>query len=61
MAASSADGALAFLADVGGRLVGTVEVDAAATQVVELAVPTLADCAIVLLPDVGGGQERWRW
>ncbi|MFL6144899.1 MAG: PP2C family protein-serine/threonine phosphatase [Labedaea sp.] len=61
MAASSADGALAFLADAGGRLVGTVEVDAAATLVVELAVPTLADCAMVLLPDVRGRLDWWRW
>jgi serine phosphatase RsbU (regulator of sigma subunit) len=61
VAATNAEGALAFLADVGGRLVGTVEVDAVATLVVELAVPTLADCAMVLLPDVRGRLDWWRW
>ncbi len=29
--------------------------------VVELAVPTLADCAMLILPDIRGRLEWWRW
>ncbi|HEV8555549.1 MAG TPA: PP2C family protein-serine/threonine phosphatase [Actinophytocola sp.] len=52
---------LAFLADAGGRLVGTSGLDATASLVVELAVPALADCAVLVLPDVRGRLEWWRW
>ncbi|HEU5472432.1 MAG TPA: PP2C family protein-serine/threonine phosphatase [Actinophytocola sp.] len=52
---------LSFLADAGGRLVGTFDLDSAATMVVELAVPTLADCAVLVLPDVRGRLDWWRW
>lgn len=52
---------LAFLNEVGGRLVGAIDLETAASLVVELAVPTLADCAVLVLPDVRGRLEWWRW
>lgn len=47
-----------FLAEVGGRLCGSMDVDATATTVAELASPALADRAVVLLPATRG---RWEW
>jgi serine phosphatase RsbU (regulator of sigma subunit) len=55
------DQVLAFLADAGGRLVGTSGLDSTASLVVELAVPDLADCAVLVLPDVRGRLDWWRW
>jgi phosphoserine phosphatase RsbU/P len=55
------DRGLAFLSDVGGRLVGATELDSAATLIVELAVPVLADCAVLVLPDARGRLDWWRW
>jgi hypothetical protein len=48
----------AFLADVGGRLCGSLDVDATATAVAELASPVLAERAVVLLP---ASRGRWEW
>ena len=52
---------LAFLNEVGGRLVGAIDLEVTASRIVELAVPTLADCAMLLLPDIRGRLEWWRW
>ena len=52
---------VAFLAEVGGRLVGAIDLETAASLAVELAVPTLSDVAILLLPDIRGRLEWWRW
>jgi serine phosphatase RsbU (regulator of sigma subunit) len=52
---------VAFIAEAGGRLVGAIELESAASLAVELAVPTLADSAILVLPDVRGRLEWWRW
>lgn len=52
---------VAFLAEVGGRLVGAIDLETAATLAVELAIPTLGDAAILLLPDIRGRLEWWRW
>src|SRR5690242_5959431 len=54
-------GSSAFLASAGSRLVGTIDLDVAASLVVELAVPTLADCAVLVLPDIRGRLDWWRW
>jgi hypothetical protein len=52
---------VAFMAEVGGRLVGAIDLDSAASLAVELAIPTLADSAMLLLPDIRGRLEWWRW
>jgi hypothetical protein len=59
--AGATDHRLAFLNEVGGRLVGAIDLEEAASLVVELAVPTLADCAMLVLPDIRGRLEWWRW
>jgi serine phosphatase RsbU (regulator of sigma subunit) len=48
----------AFLADVGGRLCGSLDIDGTATAVAELASPVLAERAVVLLP---ASRGRWEW
>ncbi|CAM3714669.1 PP2C family protein-serine/threonine phosphatase [Kibdelosporangium persicum] len=48
----------AFLAEVGGRLCGSMDTDTAAACVAELASPVLAERAVVLLPSTRG---RWAW
>lgn len=55
------DAFLPFLTEVGSRLVGAIDLDSAASRVVELAVPTLADCAVLVLPDIRGRLQWWRW
>jgi hypothetical protein len=60
-AAEASEQHLAFLNEVGGRLVGAIDLEEAATLIVELAVPTLADCAVLVLPDIRGRLEWWRW
>lgn len=52
---------VAFIAEVGGRLVGAIDLETAASLAVELAIPTLADSAILVLPDIRGRLEWWRW
>lgn len=52
---------VAFIAEVGGRLVGAIDLDTAASLAVELAIPTLAESALLVLPDVRGRLEWWRW
>jgi serine phosphatase RsbU (regulator of sigma subunit) len=52
---------VAFIAEVGGRLVGAIDLESAASLAVELAIPTLADSAILVLPDIRGRLEWWRW
>jgi serine phosphatase RsbU (regulator of sigma subunit) len=47
-----------FLADVGGRLCGSLDVAATAVTVAELASPVLAERAVVLLP---ASRGRWEW
>jgi phosphoserine phosphatase RsbU/P len=53
-------GALEFLSHVGSRLVGTSDLESTASLVVELALPTLGDCAALVLPDLRGRLEWWR-
>jgi serine phosphatase RsbU (regulator of sigma subunit) len=48
----------AFLADVGGRLCGSLDIGGTATAVAELASPVLAERAVVLLP---ASRGRWEW
>ncbi|MBP2325405.1 serine phosphatase RsbU (regulator of sigma subunit) [Kibdelosporangium banguiense] len=48
----------AFLADVGGRLCGSLDIAGTASAVAELASPVLAERAIVLLP---ASRGRWEW
>jgi hypothetical protein len=52
---------VAFIAEVGGRLVGAIDLESAASLAVELAIPTLAEAAILVLPDIRGRLEWWRW
>lgn len=51
-------GDAAFLAEVGGRLCGSMDTDTAATVIAELASPVLAERAVVLLP---ASRGRWEW
>jgi serine phosphatase RsbU (regulator of sigma subunit) len=48
----------AFLAEVGGRLCGSLDTDGTATAVAELASPVLGDRAVVLMP---ASRGRWEW
>jgi sigma-B regulation protein RsbU (phosphoserine phosphatase) len=52
---------VAFIAEVGGRLVGAIDMESAASLAVELAIPTLSESAMLVLPDVRGRLEWWRW
>ena len=52
---------VAFLAEAGGRLVGAIDLETAASLAVELAIPTLGDTAMLMLPDIRGRLEWWRW
>lgn len=49
---------VAFLAEVGGRLCGSMDTHATASTVAELASPVLADHAVVLMP---ASRGRWEW
>ncbi|HEV2784107.1 MAG TPA: PP2C family protein-serine/threonine phosphatase [Actinophytocola sp.] len=57
----TSDAFLPFLTEVGSRLIGAIDLDTAAVRAVELAVPTLADCAVLVLPDIRGRLQWWRW
>jgi sigma-B regulation protein RsbU (phosphoserine phosphatase) len=49
---------VAFLAEVGGRLCGSVDTDGTAAMVAELASPVLGERAVVLMP---ASRGRWEW
>ncbi|WP_020674255.1 PP2C family protein-serine/threonine phosphatase [Amycolatopsis nigrescens] len=49
-----------FLAEVGRRLRGSLDSEHTASVLAELAVPELADCAIVVLPTPRGRLQWWR-
>jgi serine phosphatase RsbU (regulator of sigma subunit) len=61
VAAGESNSHVAFISEVGGRLVGAIDLESAASLAVELAIPTLADSAILVLPDIRGRLEWWRW
>jgi serine phosphatase RsbU (regulator of sigma subunit) len=52
-------GDAAFLADVGGRLCGSLDTDTTAALVAELASPVLGERAVVVLPASRGRWEFW--
>lgn len=58
---SESNAYVTFIAEVGGRLVGAIDLETAASLAVELAIPTLADAAVLVLPDIRGRLEWWRW
>lgn len=49
---------VAFLAEVGGRLCGSMDTDATAATVAELASPFLGERSVVLMP---ASRGRWEW
>jgi sigma-B regulation protein RsbU (phosphoserine phosphatase) len=49
---------VAFLAEVGGRLCGSMDTDGTAATVAELASPVLGERAVVLMP---ASRGRWEW
>jgi phosphoserine phosphatase RsbU/P len=51
-------GDAAFLAEVGGRLCGSLDVSSTASVVAELASPILGERAVVVLP---ASRGRWEW
>jgi serine phosphatase RsbU (regulator of sigma subunit) len=51
-------GDVAFLAEVGGRLCGSLDTDGTAATVAELASPVLGERAVVLMP---ASRGRWEW
>jgi serine phosphatase RsbU (regulator of sigma subunit) len=56
--AAAHQGDVAFLAEVGGRLCGSLDTDGTAKMVVELASPVLGEHAVVLMQ---ASRGRWEW